>query len=96
MIKTTKDGRTIRTGTDYTKFRKDMWDAQDARCKACDRFTSINCPLEYDYAFHVHHKNGRGMGGSKRDDTFEACQGDCGKCHRAEHNQGIREKAQNV
>ena len=87
MIKTTKDGRTIREGKNYTIFRWQLWGNQDGICVRCFRDTSLSADLEDDRSFHVHHKNGRGMGGSKRDDTFEACTGLCGKCHREEHNQ---------
>jgi len=85
MIKTTKDGRTIRTGKDYTEFRGLVWTTQGGHCAKCARFTFLSHPLEWDSSFHNHHKNGRG--GGKRDDTLEACTGLCGKCHREEHGQ---------
>ena len=87
MIKVTKDKRTIRTGKDYTRFRQVVYELQGAMCGQCRIFTSMGYEPEHDYSFHVHHKNGRGMGGSKRDDTFEACTGLCGSCHRKEHGQ---------
>lgn len=96
MIKTTKDGRTILDGKDYTRFRRALWEAQEGECSNCHLATSTTCDLEYDHSFHVDHKTGRGIGGGKRDDTFAACRGLCGKCHRLKHNQGIREKAQHV
>ena len=87
MIKTTKDRRTIREGKDYTLFRRELWARSLGICTRCFRNTSLSADLEDDGSFHVHHINGRGMGGSKRDDTFEACKGRCGACHREEHNQ---------
>lgn len=86
-IKVTKDGRTIRAGRDYSQLRRDLHFQQDARCVRCKRFTFLTAYIEQDNSFHVHHTNGRGMGGSKRDDTLEACEGLCGKCHRKEHHQ---------
>jgi len=86
-IKVTKDGRTIRTGKDYTQFRVAVFMNQTAECARCKTWTALSSPLEWDSSFHVHHTNGRGMGGSKRDDTLEACEGLCGKCHRKEHGQ---------
>ena len=88
MLKITKDGRTILTGRDYTAFRYKLWKSQRGNCKECGRVTSITADLESDWSFHVDHKAGRGMGGSRRDDTFEACQGLCGLHHREKHNQG--------
>jgi hypothetical protein len=84
-VRTTKDGRTIRTGRDYTSFRFDLFVSQHGMCIECQRMCSLHAPLEWDNSFHVHHVNGRGMGGSKRDDTFEACKGLCGADHRRQH-----------
>jgi hypothetical protein len=82
MIWTTKDGRTIRDGKDYTEFRHDVWDAQEGRCLNCGR--SVMFDPEW---FQVHHKNGRGMGGSKRNDVPGAVAGLCTDCHRKQHGQ---------
>src|SRR3954471_22791187 len=87
MIKTTKDGRTIRTGSHYTEFRTLLFYHQHGRCLECRRATNLESDIEYDDSFHVDHRDGRGMGGSKRDDTIKACDGLCGKCHRKKHNQ---------
>lgn len=87
MLRTTKDERTIRTGKDYTEFRYELHERQERACIKCSRHTFLAHPLEWDDSFHVHHVGGRGLGGSKRDDTFESCRGLCGKCHRKEHNQ---------
>ena len=82
-IKTTKDGRTIRTGKDYTAFRHDMWATGGGACWECGHPTGLQYPPSYSNSFHVHHKRGRG--GGKRTDTFLACQGLCGDCHRRKH-----------
>jgi len=87
MREVTKDGRTILTGPDYTAFRKELFDQQRGRCFECGAWTNLEAPIEFDGAFHVHHKKGRGMGGSKRDDTMEACVGLCSVCHRKIHGQ---------
>jgi 5-methylcytosine-specific restriction endonuclease McrA len=86
-IRLTKDHRTIRTGKDYTAFRYEIYQRQGAQCAKCPRYTSLGMEPEYDSSFHVHHRNGRGMGGSKRNDSCEDCIGLCGSCHRQEHNQ---------
>lgn len=84
-VKVTKDGRRIRTGKDYTAFRRGLWDRQAGGCDTCGRPTSLSADLISDYSFHVHHKRGRG--GGKRDDTLEACVGLCGADHRKVHGQ---------
>src|SRR5580700_3435341 len=81
----TKDGRTIRSGKDYTAFRYELWLAQDKRCVGCGRVTDLLAELEAGHSFHVDHERGRG--GGKRDDTFLSCKGLCGKCHRIKHGQ---------
>lgn len=96
MLKYTKDGRTIRTGADYTAFRFEVYLVQSSRCanRNCDieggRFTSLDHPLEFDDSFHLNHLQGRG--GGKRDDVMvrngkQIVRGDCGKCHRVFHGQ---------
>lgn len=86
-ILTKKDGRTVRTGRAYTLFRGELYDRQNGLCFQCGRLVYTSSPVEWDDSFHVHHKHGRGLGGGKRDDTFEECVGWCGKCHREEHNE---------
>ena len=83
----TKDGRTILRGAEYTKFRVELYHYQAGHCFRCDRYTSLTVPIDYDNSFHVHHKNGRGMGGGRRDDILSAVEGLCGRCHREEHSQ---------
>jgi hypothetical protein len=90
MIEVTKDGRTKRTGKDYTEFRLALYKLQSARCFQCGRWTFLLHPIEWDDSFHVDHADGRGIGGSKRDDTFRACHGLCGKCHRIKHHQQVK------
>ena len=84
-IKVTKSGKTIRTGSDYTAFRYELWQSQAKRCADCGRITDLMADLHCDNSFHVDHVRGRGAG--KRDDTFLACRGLCGKDHRIKHNQ---------
>ena len=86
-IKITKDGRTIRTGKDYTQFRIEMHAERLGSCWECGRDTFLDVPLDWDNSFHVDHTNGRGMGGGKRDDTKKACRGLCGFDHRRKHGQ---------
>jgi 5-methylcytosine-specific restriction endonuclease McrA len=85
--KITKDGRTIRTGEDYTEFRRAVHFHQDGNCKRCGRFTSLTADLLADHSFHVHHVGGRGLGGSKRNDILDKVEGLCGFDHRREHGQ---------
>ena len=82
MIQKTHDGRTRRTGKDYSDFRKAIWAMQDYRCGICGRFVSFDAEF-----WHIHHLGGRGMGGSRRDDVPEAVMGLCTYCHRSEHGQ---------
>jgi ribosomal protein S27AE len=83
----TKDGRTIRTKRSYTEFRHRVYESQHGMCHSCGRNTFLALDILDDRSFHVHHKNGRGLGGSKRDDILEAVLGLCGRCHREEHNE---------
>ena len=90
VIKTTKDGRTIRTEKDYTEWRREMWGQQGGACQSCGRPTNLSVPIEYPNSFHCHHIYGRG--GGKRDDVRfrgekQMCRGDCGACHREVHHQ---------
>lgn len=85
-VRITKDGRRILSGKDYTEFRQDLHSRQSGNCAECGKVTSLTAPIESDWSFHTDHTKGRG--GGKRDDTFEACKGLCGSCHRNKHNQG--------
>jgi hypothetical protein len=92
MIKTTKDGRTIRTGEDYTAFRYQLHGEQSGCCVDCGRYTDPEAPLEWDSSFHIAHRGSRGMGSAIRDDVVGPKRGQveggkCGGCHRKEHGQ---------
>lgn len=80
MIRTTKDGRTILTGIHYTEFRRAIYERAGQQCELCGK------GLFYA-TMELHHRNGRGMGGGKRDDIPDEVLGICLGCHRAEHNQ---------
>lgn len=91
-IKTTRDGRTIRTGKSYTDFRRDLYEQQNGICCVCPRLAYLSSPLEWDDSFHVAHRGTRGAGGCFRDDVVGPNKGQveggkCGKCHREEHNE---------
>ena len=92
MIQKKKDGRTIKTGIDYTKLRTDLFFLQDGRCFACQRSTSLHVDILSDYSFHVAHRGSRGFGSAFRDDVVGPKKGQikggmCGKCHRQSHGQ---------
>lgn len=89
-----KDGRTIRTGADYSQFRRSLHQSQQGRCigERCGKLTSLVVPIEWGNSFHVAHRGSRGMGGGFRDDVVGPKRGQvegglCGSCHRREHNQ---------
>lgn len=92
-IKTTKDGRTIRTGQDYSFFRQQVWMLQVGKCMCCPRKTRLELDIDSDYSFHLSHVGSRGMGSAFRDDVLGTKKGQveggkCGACHREEHHQG--------
>ena len=78
MIKVTKDGRTIRTGKHYTDFRREIYRASGNMCENCGRTVRFE-------DMQLHHKNGRGMGGGKRNDVENEVQALCFNCHRYAH-----------
>ena len=84
-VKVKKDGRVVRTGKDYTAFRYELYMSQLGKCAECGCQTSLVLDAWNSNSFHVHHVNGRGMGGGKHSDTFLACVGLCGKDHRRKH-----------
>jgi len=75
MKRLTKDGRTILTGVHYTQFREKVWNLQGFQCKDCRKLLRFH---EMD----LHHIDGRGMGGSKRDDVLGKVEGLCRPCHQ--------------
>lgn len=92
MIRITKDSRTLRTGADYTKFRREVYADQCGHCIECGQWTSLQAEIESDYSFHLAHIQTRGMGGAFRDDVVgtrkgQVAGGKCGRCHRQEHGQ---------
>lgn len=71
-----RDGRVKLTGRNYVTLRLRKWAQQNWKC--------ANCKREMNFEeMELHHKNGRGMMGSKRDDTLEATEGLCKKCHKS-------------
>jgi hypothetical protein len=87
MIFTTQDGRTIRSGEDYTAFRREVFDLQNGLCIRCESSVLFDLDPALPNSFHLHHKHGRGLGGGKRDDKVKTTEGLCGDCHRADHGQ---------
>lgn len=88
MIRVMHDGRTKRTGRDYALFRVQIFWRATGRCEMsrngerCNRYA----PLTGLNHGAVHHINGRGMGGGKRDDNPEVCKWACWECHDRKHN----------
>jgi len=75
-VKTTKDGRVIRTDRDYTLFRRVIYARCESRCEGCGKY------LEFAF-MQVHHTRGRGAG--RRNDIPEAVLGLCFPCHERAH-----------
>ena len=71
--KLTKDGRLILSGNDYTKLRRARYTEQDECCADCGAW----CEFE---STELHHIDGRGLGGGKRDDRATRLL--CIICHR--------------
>jgi len=89
-IKKTKDGRTIRTGKEYTDFRRQLYDKQKRLCIKCGRVTRLDISIYFGNSFHVAHRGSRGMGSAIRDDVVGEKRGQveggkCGACHREDH-----------
>jgi hypothetical protein len=78
-----KDGRLIESPRQYRTTKHAMWMRQHWRCartvdgKVCNRF--MPSPAHG----HRHHPGGRGLGGSKRDDSKTVLW--CIECHLEEH-----------
>jgi hypothetical protein len=75
----TKDGRLIESNSDYRKTKRQMWEGQLGICGKED--CNLYMPTPQDG--HRHHPGGRGMGGSKRDDSKTVLW--CELCHTKEH-----------
>jgi hypothetical protein len=87
MIEIKRDGRVIRTGRDYSEFRKSIFENQNGCCADCGIACEFVADPDWHCSFHVHHKHGRGLGGSRRTDTLEECVGWCGACHHSHHEE---------
>lgn len=75
--KLTHDGRVLLSGKDYTANKIEFWSHQGERCAGCGR--------RMDWReMHFHHFRGRGIGGSKRDDSDPRNQVLCPPCHAKE------------
>ena len=80
-----KDGREILSPYQWAKRRAEVWERDSGRCVRCSRVV----PLNGESAAEIHHKQGRGIGGSLRDDRLEALETLCFTCHRG-HHQGAK------
>ena len=87
MIKTTKDGRTILSGDDYSLLKHQRLEVDRFNCSldpvmTDDGLEPLGCGLAISYwTCDLHHIDGRGMGGSKRDDTIAKTRALCRSCH---------------
>lgn len=78
----TKDGRVILSGPAYNNLKLEKWKQQGQRCADCHR--------DLDFAFaELHHINGRGMNGGKRNDVAEETKVLCFDCHTL-YRAGVR------
>jgi len=73
-IRTYKDGRVKLTGSDYKMLRWAKYFKQDSKCAKCGEHVFFSM-------MELHHLKGRGMMGSKRDDTLKTTEGLCKTCH---------------
>ena len=73
-----KDGRTILSGTDYTRHKFKVWEQQEQRCASCGHY------LPFTEAVFDHAK-GRGLGGGKRDDLDPDNKIRHSWCHAVKH-----------
>ena len=73
----TKDGRLIESPSQYRATKLEMFNDQQGMCERCFR------PMNSLSDAHRHHPGGRGMGGSKRDDSKTVLW--CENCHVQEH-----------
>jgi hypothetical protein len=74
-----KDGRLIETPRRYLITKRGMWAKQNQRCGKLGCNNYMPTPAHG----HRHHPGGRGMGGSKRDDSKTVLW--CIPCHEKEH-----------
>jgi hypothetical protein len=74
-----RDGLVKLSPAKYRKHKEKVWLSQNKRCAKC------KCYIADVICSQLHHTDGRGLGGGKRDDrkTVILCNG----CHAKEHNQ---------
>lgn len=77
-VRTTKSGKTIADGADYTAIREETYKRQNGRCSDCGRRKDIS-------EMELHHADKRGAG--KRDDADPENKLLCQWCHRGRHGQ---------
>jgi hypothetical protein len=70
-------GRLVLSSYGYAKLKRQRWIEQGRCCARCPIY--LTSPAEG----HLHHPNGRGLGGGKRDDR--ATELLCIGCHLEEH-----------
>lgn len=87
-----KDGREIcRTPHQWAKRREEVWKRDGCKCVKCSRVVPLHDVHDIETgdvvmkAAEIHHKRGRGLGGSLRDDRPEALETLCTWCHRQGH-----------
>jgi hypothetical protein len=77
----TKDGRTILRGLDMEKFRREMMDRSNGYCQALSHASACTDWVAWESG-HLHHIDGKGLGGSKHDDVPHKVQWLSESCHR--------------
>jgi hypothetical protein len=75
-------GRLILRGADMEDLRRRVGEREAEICQGCQEYAPLY-PPDGQIAGEMHHKHGRGMGSSKRDDRAEWMAWLCRACHRA-------------
>lgn len=78
-----KDGRRIESSREYSANKRSMWERQHRRCVRVRYGKVCNAFMPSPAYGHRHHPGGRGIGGSKRDDSKTVLW--CIECHLEEH-----------
>lgn len=79
-----KDGRLVESRSQYSRSKHAMWIRQQRLCACADGKGKICGKFMPSPAHgHRHHPGGRGLGGSKRDDSKTVLW--CIECHLEEH-----------
>jgi hypothetical protein len=81
-----KDGRLIERAGKYQRTKAQMWARQSGRCAKCDGY------MPRPSFGHRHHPGGRGLGGSKRDDSKTLLW--CANCHILDHEEQRKPKGE--